>query len=502
MSELLQLGDFTGNTEGYAASQGSSLSTGDLRRKYNFGDRVSELQIPQDPYFRFVSKLSKRPTDDPEFKFTERRPSFHKRYAYIVGHGESSIATNDASIDGSTGPNTDIAAGGQYKFRMGADYKSAGNLSNVFGQSNGAFSVGSAGTRPEFFLPGQIIKTNLCTVTTAIGTAPVVGDYMLWRIDSIVKNTLTVDLDVTCIRTATSDTYREFTSFVAATTVITAVYTAAIRDDLERRRTYVVGSAFSMGSGYPETWKDEPFSTGYGRTQIWKTTLAMDNSTRATVLKYEPNEWARIWKEKLIDHKWDIETSLLFGTQGVVDGVPFTEGIVDYITNYGNVFSLTTSSKTQDDFLDDLSSYLDPRYNTGKANMFYCDTNTFNWLNKLGGYMKNNIEISTNYRANTDMAVIARKNVLGVPISVIETPMGPINITRNVHLDGSNVKILAVNMQQVAYRPLVGNGINRDTAIYVGVQTLENSGVDRRVDLIQTEAGSEHKMPECHAYWA
>jgi len=46
-------------------------------------------------------------------------------------------------------------------------------------------------------------------------------------------------------------------------------------------------------------------------------------------------------------------------------------------------------------------------------------------------------------------------------------------------------------MNSVKYRPLVGNGDNRDTAIYVGVQTLENSGVDKRVDLIQTEAGLE-----------
>ena len=54
---------------------------------------------------------------------------------------------------------------------------------------------------------------------------------------------------------------------------------------------------------------------------------------------------------------------------------------------------------------------------------------------------------------------------------------------------------------QCAYRPLVGNGLNRDTAVYVGVQTLENSGVDRRVDLIQTEAGMEWRMPEAHAVW-
>ncbi len=75
------------------------------------------------------------------------------------------------------------------------------------------------------------------------------------------------------------------------------------------------------------------------------------------------------------------------------------------------------------------------------------------------------------------------------------------NIVRNVHLDGTGVFIVAVNMNHVAFRPLIGNGINRDTAVYVGVQTLENSGVDKRVDLILTEGGLEVQMPEGHAIW-
>jgi len=56
-------------------------------------------------------------------------------------------------------------------------------------------------------------------------------------------------------------------------------------------------------------------------------------------------------------------------------------------------------------------------------------------------------------------------------------------------------------MKHVKYRPLVGNGVNRDTSIYVGVQSLENTGVDRRIDLIQTEAGLQCNMPEAHAVW-
>ena len=73
--ELSELGAGTSTDTGGIMSSGpgtsaSNPNTGDLRRKYNFGDRVSELAIPQDPFFRFISKVSKKPTDDPTFKFT------------------------------------------------------------------------------------------------------------------------------------------------------------------------------------------------------------------------------------------------------------------------------------------------------------------------------------------------------------------------------------------------------------------------------------------------
>ena len=51
------------------------INTGALRRKYNFGSYVSELALAQDPFFRFLSQVSKKPTDDPTFKFTEKRSS-------------------------------------------------------------------------------------------------------------------------------------------------------------------------------------------------------------------------------------------------------------------------------------------------------------------------------------------------------------------------------------------------------------------------------------------
>ena len=242
--------------------------------------------------------------------------------------------------------------------------------------------------------------------------------------------------------------------------------------------------------------------------------MAMTNTARATVLKFESSEWARVWREKLIEHKWDIETSLLFGSQYTDgDSIQYTQGAVDYITSYGNTFSLDTQTKSQDGFLDDLSNLLDPRYNNSGATVFFCSTEVYNWLHKLSGYFANNLGSvqafqSANPSANgenslarADMSLTGRKKVFGVDITTISTVYGDMNVARNVHLDGTNVKMLGINMKNCAYRPLVGNGLNRDTSIYVGVQTLENSGVDRRVDQILTEAGMEWSMAESHAIW-
>ena len=117
---------------------GNSLSTGDLRRKYNFGDRVSELAIPQDPFFRFVSKVGKKPTDDPQFKWTEKRDSWHKRYAYVSNHGVSApaaLAGTNATVASGL-----VDSGDTYYFCMIADYESAGNIQNIYGKSTNEIS--------------------------------------------------------------------------------------------------------------------------------------------------------------------------------------------------------------------------------------------------------------------------------------------------------------------------------------------------------------------------
>lgn len=526
----LTVADFDGRGPGTS----TNLSTGDIRRKYNFGSRVSELAIPQDPFFRLLNKVAKKPTDDPQFKFTEKRPSFNKRYAYVMGYvqndgaDEFADSTMEAYNDGGTG--SSVAVGDTLKLYMAGDYKYQGNVQNVYGNTSNKVDVGASGTTPKFFIPGQMIKvptmTDGASATTTWGSS-----YLIARISAVDSTTWEGTAKdskyptvVTCKVVKASDS--SFVGFAGyynnnfgpgGAAGDEAVSDQSISSLLERARTYVVGSAHAEGSGFPETWIDQPYQSNHGLTQIFKTSMAMTNTARATVLKFESSEWARVWREKLIEHKWDIETSLLFGSQYTDgDSVQYTQGAVDYITSYGNTFSLDVATKSQDSFLDDLSNLLDPRYNNSAATIFFCSTAVYNWMHKLSGYFANNLGTiqggggntvptsdldSSKSMARADMSLVGRKKVFGVDVTTISTVYGDMNVARNVHLDGTNVKMLGVNLKNCAYRPLVGNGLNRDTSIYVGVQTLENSGVDRRVDQILTEAGMEWSMAESHAIW-
>ena len=129
------------DVDGLGPGAGSNLETGDLRRKYNFGDRVSELSIAQDPFFRFLSKVSKKPTDDPSFKWAEKRPSWNKRYAYCMGYvlNSGADAFGDATLLASNDGGTP-EAGDTLKLYMAGDIKAEGNLQNIYGNTGSSSS--------------------------------------------------------------------------------------------------------------------------------------------------------------------------------------------------------------------------------------------------------------------------------------------------------------------------------------------------------------------------
>ena len=494
---------------------------GDLRRRYNFGASVSELAIDQTPFFRFVSQVANNPTDDPEFKSTEERSMWHKRYGFIQGIDvdEASDTSATAAARATACAQEEFVANNlsgvaSFGVKLGADYLPAGNVQNILGQS--ARAIGATDTLPIHFLDGQLLKIPVYKGESTLVAADVIkaganntgADYMIVKLSHVETTGEYVVAHCTVVRPAAAEHFYPAGATIDSTPSngSTAIATTGLG---EADKCYVVGSAHAEGSSFPSSYKDTPYMVRTGYTQIWKTTCQMTNTARATQLKLVPDEWARIWKNKLIEHKYDIEQALLFGrgSYDSANSIGYTQGIVDFCLQEGNIFSWSTS-KSQDDFLEDMSDFLDPRYNNANATLFMCSTEVYNWLHKLGGYMTANLrEIGDGSVANSlgryDMAIAGKSKKFGLDITTISTPYGDMNVTRNIHLDSGQggASIVAVNMKHVKYRPLAGNGLNRDTSIYVGVQSLENTGMDRRIDLIQTEAGLQCNMPEAHAVW-
>ena len=83
----------------HASAQGS---TPDVRRLYNFGDRVADLSPEESPFFVYLSKVSKVPTDDSVFRFLEDR---------------SKIDWTSRSFFMANAPGT-VAAGSSYDFSV------------------------------------------------------------------------------------------------------------------------------------------------------------------------------------------------------------------------------------------------------------------------------------------------------------------------------------------------------------------------------------------------
>ena len=523
---------------GVVATDGGGI--GDLRRRYNFGPMVSELGIDQTPFFRFLSMAARKPTDDPEWKSVEQRHSWMKRYCYVSAI-DSNATSSNYDDDGQAYTELNLVASkldkdSEFGIQLQADYKSAGNVQSILGQT--AIAIGASGTKPQFLMPGQLLKIPIRKHDTAVhsltdnevpDSTKYDEDYIVVRIISVVTAAASNPVSEAChayvkvVRGISEGAYEYFSvpggQWNNGGSNFDVFSLAAPK---EGDKCYVVGSAHAEGSTFPDSWKDSPFKDVYGLCQIFKTTCQMTNTARATQLKLVSDEWARMWKQKLIEHKWDIETALLFNSKGTDGTIRYSQGVIDYILNNGNLFDMDLSKKTSDDFLEDMSNYVDPRYNNAGATLFMVSTEVYNWLHKLSGYFANNAAnvqpggydgtassaafaagSSSASLGRADMAISGKGKKFGLDITKISTPYGDMNVTRNIHLDGaqSAAKIVAVNMKHVAYRPLVGNGVNRDTSIYVGVQSLENTGVDRRIDLIQTEAGLDIVMPEAHAIW-
>ena len=93
----------------------------------------------------------------------------------------------------------------------------------------------------------------------------------------------------------------------------------------------------------------------------------------------------------------------------------------------------------------------------------------------------------------------SRTGQFGHKVMMIDTVHGSLNLVKEPLFRGISASfMLMADMTQLAYRPLIGNGINRDTQVMTNVQAADE---DLRKDMILTEAGLEVTLPESHALY-
>ena len=98
------------------------------------------------------------------------------------------------------------------------------------------------------------------------------------------------------------------------------------------------------------------------------------------------------------------------------------------------------------------------------------------------------------------MGFESRDGAFGHSIMQINTIHGDLSVVAAPMFRGIASGYMAlVDLDHVAYRPLVGNGLNRDTHIITNVQQADE---DLRKDMILTEAGLEITIPETHSLYS
>ncbi len=461
------------------APQGVSIN--DNRRVFNFGERVAELNPAASPFFAYLSKIAKKPTDDPVFKFLEKRHQWQRRNFFVDGaithtsNGSSTQATFDlAKATDKIDVDYDIygrKAGGPYK----AEYLTAGQMIAIEGQMDANAGAGS--------------DKNL---------------IVYYRVTDLTQNSADTSLSaefVKAIELGVENGALDVTALVSGDKIVHA----------DNSKGQVIGSAWAEGDTAPDGWRDE-FYSREGYCQIFKTAVPLFSGTSlATRYRGDANEYMRVYQEKLMEHKMDIENALLFGYGEVNESSTSqqrkTWGILPYTEVYGKVKTFTYASSGYDDFVDAMSDIFDAESGAGGSKMVLASRSIMNWLNKLGGssFLGNTmasgvgtsaagVPTSAPYGVSLDKG---QSLFNGVNVTQVDTLYGTLNFVMEPLLRGPWANhAIVVDLNNVSYRPLAGNGESRDTQILTNIQ---NNDVDGRKDMILTEAGLEIQLPETHA---
>ena len=421
---------------------GSAASGYHTRRLFNFSDRVADLAPDESPFFVYLSKVAKVPADDPQFRFLEDRTKVSMTDRAFLLTGSHSIP----------------AAGSSLTYTV----DTAGGASVDWLVKGMVFAVGyTENNSPE-------------TIIVRVESAP-------------------VDAGST-------------TTFQGKT--ISAIDGAETGAD--NAKCQVIGTSYAEGTGAPDVWSEE-LDNDYGYTQIFKTACEMSNTARATRYRGYADEFQRVWNLKLREHKVDIERAMLFGQRASTGGIQYTEGIAGHVIKNGTANvdnsalsyssgapyfrSSTAAELTYDRILSDFEVVYDPARGGTDSKLALASLPVLTFFNKLGDGLF--IDSSVGYGNSAMRYDVSQKDGrFGHKVLSVETIHGTMNMVKEPLFRGfSSGFLMMIDLDHVAYRPLVGNGVNRDTQVQTNVQSADE---DLRKDMILTEAGLEVSLPETH----
>ena len=410
------------------------------RRLFDFSDRIAELAPEESPFFVYLSQVGKVPTSDSQFRFLEDR---------------TKVSMTDRTFTISS------------------------NLGAIAEDTENTMTISSS----PWLIKGMVIMVSS-------------------TISGMGEGTNAATCVITAVNSATEIKVRWLRENSTSAVTVDGSGTPV--------NAQVIGTAYGEGTGAPDVFSQE-LDNDFGFTQIFKTACEMTNTARATVYRGYADEWDRIWNLKLREHKVDIERAMLFGQRASVGGVQYTEGIVGHIIAEGAApvtdstklsyvegaayhKSIAAGSMTYDNLLGDFEVVFDPARGGSASKLALCSLPVISLFNKMGnnGFIDNST-VSTQAQYMLERA----QGSFGHKVMKIDTVHGDLTLVKEPLFRGLASTFMAmVDLEHVSYRPLVGNGINRDTAITTNVQSADE---DLRKDLILTEAGLEISLPETHA---
>ena len=423
-------------------------STIPSRRLYDFSDRVADLAPEESPFFVYLSKVGKVPTSDSQFRFLEDR---------------SKIAITDRS----------------FLQKGGGTLAAAGSNTSLIVDTSGGASV-------DWLIKGMVVQ--FAQNYNAEGGADT---------EAITQATARIE----------SVTHNASDSTIVVKTIANSAGSGTTTLD-DNGHGVVIGTSYEQGSGSPDVWSQE-LDNDYGYTQIFKTACEMSNTARATQYRGYADEWQRLWNLKLREHKVDIERAMLFGFRGSQSGIQYTEGIVGHIIQNGGtpvnassanlayvegapyLATYATSELTYDGLLGAFEVLYDPARGGSNAKLVLASLPVISHFNKLSGFVDQSFSGEGRYNFERSQGSFGHR------IMKIETVHGDCSIVKEpLFRNNASGHMCFVDLDNVSYRPLVGNGVNRDTSIQTNVQGADE---DLRKDMILTEAGLEVSIPESHA---